>query len=166
MARIKENLRSATEHYMMFSDALDVNAISEHDAEIISAFVDIMIKMGADNNLQKLLESYKVIKDSDFINLINSYNESFEGSVQEKTAMINIKDQFVGSVQAIFSFTRAEYYDSKKNKIFPVLIINKSENLKVPYANTQIIFSDEEELEKEFNNLKERLSNYSNLIFV
>ena len=166
MAKIKESLKMAAEHYMIFGDAQGVNAISIQDAEIISIMLEIIAKMGADVNLLKLLESYKQVSDSDFLMLIESFNSSFEGVMHDKNALINIKNQFVGSISAIYSFTRGSYYDSKKRKSTPVLIINKSDNTKIPYANTQISFASDEELDSEFDKIKEKLSKHSNIIFI
>lgn len=166
MARIKQQFKEHTEHYASFGDGEGIYPISKVDAEILSVFLDIIVKLGADKNLTKIIDAYKVLPDQDFLALIESYNESFEGNLKDRQVMVNIKDQFIGNVSAIFSFTRGSFYDNKSKRSVPILIVNKSDNNKVPYANTQIIFQSDEELEQEFNKLKTKLSECTNLYFI
>lgn len=164
MARVRETLREASKGYALFGDPTGINPVSKVDAEILSQLFEIVLKLGADEDLVDLLNRYKNISDADMLAEIESYNSVFEGAMNEKNVMINILDQFIGSVNAIYSFTRASIY--RNNRSMPVLIINKTENAKTPYANTQIIFSSEDEMEDEIEKIKVKLTKYTNLKFI
>jgi hypothetical protein len=164
MTEIKPNLLTCTEKYVLFNNDEGIKPLSKIDAEILSVFFDIMTKLGANSNLEKIIEAYKQMPDKDILDVLEEYNDLLKPA--NKTTLINIKNQFIGNVNYIDSFTRGNDYDFKTNKLMYVLIVNKTENVKVPYANTQIIFSSEEELEGEFEKIKEKLNRYSNKIFI
>jgi hypothetical protein len=164
MAEIRPNLLPCTEKYALFNNDEGIKPLSKIDAEILSVFFGIMTKLGANKNLEKIIDAYKLMPDMDFLSILEEYSDSLQPL--NKTTLINIKNQFIGIVNSIDSFTRISDYDFKTNKLMYALIINKTENVKVPYANTQITFSSEEELEGEFERIKEKLNKYSNIIFI
>lgn len=166
MGRIKTHLKEATKNYATFQNETGINGISILDADIISNIIDIIVKLNADKNLIKLIEAYKQIPDQDFLSLIESYNDSFEGNILTNDFFINIKDKFIGSIGNLYSFTRYSKYDSKIKCSIPILLINKTENVKIPYANTEIKFNDEDELDKVFFEIKEKLEKHTNIIFI
>jgi|GEM_PF-5100164 len=163
MGTIKDSLKECVEGYVELGET-DIHALAPIDAEIITVFFEIIQKFGLDIGLEQLLDLYKQMPDIDFLAMIKAYAESVQQI--NRRAYINIKNQFVGNIADINSFTRGSYYDTKNHRVVPVLIINKSENNKVPYANTNISFASEDELENEFIKIKEKLSKHSNIIFI
>lgn len=164
MAEIRSNLLPCTEKYALFNNDEGIKPLSKIDAEILSVFFEIMKKLGSNSNLEKIIDAYKQMPDKDLLSILEEYSSLLQPL--NKKALINIKNQFIGNIDDIYSFTRSSDYDFKTNKLMYVLIVNKTENVKVPYANTQITFSSEEELEGEFENIKGKLNRYSNIIFI
>ena len=164
MGHIKNSLLECTNHYALFGNDSGVNPLSKFDAEIITQFFEIIIKLGADDNLVSLVNQYKQCNDVDFLALLETYNSHLQETY--KIPLINIKDQFIGNVNFISSFTQGSYYNVRLHKSTPILIINKSENKQVPYANTQITFNSDKELDEEMKKIKEKLKTYTHIIFI
>jgi len=164
MGEIRADILKCTEGYASFNNDSGINQLSKADAAIISVLFEIMIKMGLDQDIEKLLNDYKRIPDKEILLFLNNYNDLL--LPRNKVALINIKNQFIGKVDWMESFIRSNYYDYKNNKLVHTLTINKTDNVRVPYANTQIIFLSEEELEREFKDIQQKLSKYSNITFI
>lgn len=161
--RLKQSLEDLTADFVTNGEEIDT--ISRNDAEVATIFIELINKLGANKTLSSLLKHYKEIPDGQFLSMLEDYNESFVGAYDNKV-MINIQDQFIGELALIYSFHKYTPYNFKTKRTDSILIINKTENIKTPYANTQIKFDNEMDLEKEFQNIKNKLSDYQKIIFV
>jgi len=159
------NLQKATEAYAVFGDALGINPISEIDANILSIWFDIIERLSVDDKISELLAMYKVLPDEEYLGLLQEYYKSFKID-RKKHPMLSISDKFVGDLAMIFAISSYEKYDAQLKRNINVLVINKSENVKVPYANTEIEFFSEKEFKTVYENLKRQLETYKNVIFV
>lgn len=161
--KIKQSLEDLTANFVTNGEEIDT--ISRNDAEISTIFIQLINKLGASKTLSRMLEVYKEIPDHQFLSMMEEYNENFVGDF-EKKVMINISDKFIGELALIYSFHKYTPYNFTTKRTENILLINKSENIKTPYANTQIKFDNEQDLEREFTKIKEKLSDHQKIIFV
>lgn len=157
---LEENLIKACDGYMAYDIA--INPISEIDGKIYLEIVQIVEKLGGDKNLMLLLNSYKEMSDNNMLDLMKSYNDSLEPTLKHIKYFVTLKD-FTCDVESLFSFSKHTTYNKGTKYL---IIINKTQNLKVPYANIEITYNSENERNMEWNILKQKLVDFNNVKFL
>lgn len=160
---LEQNLMDATASYMAFEDTV-INPISMLDANIYLQLYEILLKLSDDKNLATLLKTYKLVDDEQFLELLKTYNRSLEGKPKFVQYYITIKD-FTCNVDDLFSFTRHKTYDKKPRYC---IIINKTNNIKIPIANVEIFFNSEDERDREWSAIKQKMQmhEFKNIVFL
>jgi len=127
---------------------------------MIQIFIEIIKKMQPEKNLLKIIEAYEKanIDENDFLKLVESYNDTFEGFDKEKIFLLKLKDKTL-EANHIYDFRNYERYSSKLNRITNCILINATEqnNNRLMYANTEIIYENIEEFETDLEKLKSLL---------
>lgn len=113
--------------------------------------------------LKELLESFlnEEIDDNALNEEIDDWAVRFSEELGEKEtktpSLIEISNR-VFYINSIFHFEKVERYSYSKNKMEYGIMINKSEDSKTTYQNTLLLFTSQEERDKEYKFLKEKLS--------
>lgn len=162
---LRDSLDAAVEGYLAYGDLEDgIYPISQPDADIAYMMVEIIKKLGGDKELLKILENYKNIKDDDTFDLLRTYFDSMPEQLKNVKLLLNIGDDVTINIAAIYSFTKQETYENGR-RLYQI-VVNKTQDLKVPYANTTVSFATEDYRDTEFNNIKEKLRQFSNIMFI
>lgn len=164
---LKSNLDSATLNYDLLEPEIvektGIHPISKIDSDIIYVLCEIIRKLDDDQEMLDIIEGYKSTSDEDTYDLLVSFYESMVDRTKNVKYYVEIGNITLNAT-ALYSFTREESYEN--GRMVYQIIINKTQDLKVPYANTSVSFASESYRDAEFNNLKEKLRKFSNIMFI
>lgn len=113
--------------------------------------------------LKELFESFLNgdISDEDLDTELDDWSTRFstekDESLSKTPTLIEISNR-VFYINSIFYFEKVEKYSYSKNRMEFGILINKSEDSKTAYQNTLLLFGSQEERDKEYKYLKEKLS--------
>lgn len=85
------------------------------------------------------------------------FSSEKDESLSKTPTLVEISNR-VFYINSIFYFEKIEKYSYSKNKMEFGILINKSEDSKTTYQNTLLLFGSQEERDKEYRYLKEKLS--------
>lgn len=165
---LKSNLDFASVNYDLTDpeiiDETGIHPISRIDADIIYVLCEIIRKLDDDDEMLGIIERYKSNSDDDTYDLLVSFYESMPDRTRNIKYYIEIGDNISLNVAALYSFTREESYEN--GRLVYQIIVNKTQDLKTPYANTTVSFATEDFRDAEFIKLKEKLRKFSNVMFI
>lgn len=113
--------------------------------------------------LKELFESFLNgdVSDEDLDTELDDWSTRFstekDESLSKTPTLIEISNR-VFYINSIFYFEKVEKYSYSKNRMEFGILINKSEDSKTAYQNTLLLFGSQEERDKEYKYLKEKLS--------
>ena len=113
--------------------------------------------------LKELFESFLNgdVSDEDLDIELDDWSTRFSSekdeSLSKTPTLIEISNR-VFYINSIFYFEKVEKYSYSKNRMEFGILINKSEDSKTAYQNTLLLFGSQEERDKEYKYLKEKLS--------
>lgn len=112
--------------------------------------------------LKELLENFLTedITEDALNEEIDDWAVRFSEEIEKETktpSLVEISNK-VFYINSIFHFEKVERYSYSKNKMEYGIMINKSEDSKTTYQNTLLLFTSQEERDKEYKFLKEKLS--------
>lgn len=101
------------------------------------------------------------VSDEDLDTELDDWSTRFsterDESLSKTPTLIEISNR-VFYINSIFHFEKVERYSYSKNKMEYGIMINRSEDSKTTYQNTFLLFTSQEERDKEYKFLKEKLS--------
>ena len=112
--------------------------------------------------LKELLENFLTedITEDALNEEIDDWAVRFSEEIEKETktpSLVEISNK-VFYINSIFHFEKVERYSYSKNKMEYGIMINRSEDSKTTYQNTLLLFTSQEERDKEYKFLKEKLS--------
>lgn len=112
--------------------------------------------------LKELLENFLTedITEDALNEEIDDWAVRFSGEIEGETktpSLVEISNK-VFYINSIFHFEKVEKYSYSKNKMEYGIMINRSEDSKTTYQNTLLLFTSQEERDREYKFLKEKLS--------
>src|SRR5690606_26802995 len=140
--------------------------MNETDGQIFLTLLNIIKKLGGENDLIAILERYKSVSDDETYDMLMSYYGIMPEQLKNVKYMLNIGDDITLSIGGLYSFTKQESYSDVLHRQLYDIVINKSQDPKIPYANTTVSFATEEARDTEFNRIKEKLREFSNIMFI
>lgn len=129
---------------------------------VLYKVADAFDKLGA-IYLKELFESFLNgdVSDEDLDAELDDWSTRFsterDESLSKTPTLIEISNR-VFYINSIFYFEKVEKYSYSKNRMEFGILINKSEDSKTAYQNTLLLFGSQEERDKEYKYLKEKLS--------
>lgn len=85
------------------------------------------------------------------------FSSEMDESLSKTPTLVEISNR-VFYINSIFYFEKVEKYSYSKNRMEFGILINKSEDSKTTYQNTLLLFGSQEERDREYRFLKEKLS--------
>lgn len=85
------------------------------------------------------------------------FSSEMDESLSKTPTLVEISNR-VFYINSIFYFEKVEKYSYSKNRMEFGILINKSEDSKTAYQNTLLLFGSQEERDREYRFLKEKLS--------
>jgi len=173
---IKKHLKDACEGYAC-EIANNIRPISTIDAEFISELIDILDKRGGNKELLSIMKSYKKEDDGRVLDELIQYSMSIDDETGEDgnetggkgknliIDFIQIKNQYF-QAQNLFRLRTFEGWE--KEVPYWGIIINESplpQSLNW-YTDAKIVWETEEERDKGFESLKDKLKNFRNVRFL
>lgn len=165
--KLRDALKRCNENYLSLTDEDGISSLSSIDTDIILTLANIIEKGIDDNNLNKIIEDYKTVSDIIILQLLDSYNDTYEGVGKKETIYyINIDNKILLNLSKIYSIERLDIYDYTQNLDTYNILINRTDSDKVPYANTIVKIDSEERRNEVINNIKEQMERYVSIIVV
>lgn len=162
---MKKYLTDLVDEYIV-EDIDGVHPISEEDAEIIELLISIasVIKH---KKLQQTLKKWKTQPDSTTVEDLLNLQQELESGTQAGYTVdyVQIKNLTI-KVSLIASIEPLDDYDITKRRPVYKLILNRDERSKIVFANAEVEFSSAEERGREYDRLRERLREFTNIRFL
>lgn len=136
--------------------------VSLTDKGILYKVADAFDKLGS-IYLKELFESFlsgDVSEEDLSIELddwATRFSSEMDKSLSKTPTLVEISNR-VFYINSIFYFEKVEKYSYSKNRMEFGILINKSEDSKTTYQNTLLLFGSQEERDREYRFLKEKLS--------
>jgi hypothetical protein len=160
-------IKKGLKKYSKDSEA-EIATISTIDAEIFSEIMTSLTKLNQ-KELCDILVKYKEVPDKDLLDLLLNFNINLKevkdsDDNHAKKEFITIENSHY-LPYLIQSFERDKIWNFKRGDYDYLLIMNRSEDSRMPYKDTQFLYEIEEVREEAFDRIKNILAIY-NIIFV
>jgi hypothetical protein len=165
---MKKHLKESADEYDI-APKMGIHPISKTDTKIIDKLTSILVGLDADKNLISATKDWKSKADEDILIMLEEVELSLEqdvDSTMKNTIDFVSVEGVIIAVKTLFSVEKRDSYDNSNNKPVFKIILNSSENPNVINGNKEIVFDDWADREIVVEELRSKLTEFTNIRFL